>query len=115
MQAFAQFASDLDKATQAQLARGARLVELLKQGQYSPVPVAEQVIAIFAGTNGYVDGIETSDVGRYERELMAFLRGERKSVLEDITSKGKIDDDLKAELKDALDAFGKVFETNQEA
>ena len=115
MQAFAQFASDLDKATQAQLARGERLVELLKQGQYSPVAVEEQVVAIFAGTNGYVDGIPTSEVGRYEQELIAFLKGERKQVLEDIVSKGKLDDDLKGELTDALDAFAKVFATNQEA
>src|SRR3989338_6017369 len=74
LEAFAQFGSDLDKATQAQLARGARLVELLKQGQYVPIPVEEQVITIFAGTNGYVDSVPTTDVTRYVSEMLAFMR-----------------------------------------
>jgi F-type H+-transporting ATPase subunit alpha len=115
MQAFAQFASDLDKATQMQLARGERLVELLKQSQYAPIAVEEQIVAIFAGTNGYVDEIPVKHVGRYESELCSFLRGERSSILKAIVEKGKIDDSLKAELKDALAAFGKVFSTTPEA
>ena len=71
--AFAQFGSDLDKATQQQLARGARMVELLKQGQYAPLPVEKQVVIMFAGTNGFVDDLPIDALGRYERELFAFV------------------------------------------
>ena len=71
--AFAQFGSDLDKATQQQLARGARLTELLKQGQYQPLPVEKQVLILYAATNGYVDALPIDSLGRYERELYAFV------------------------------------------
>ncbi len=113
MQAFAQFASDLDKATQQQLARGQRLVEVLKQGQYAPAPVAEQVVAIFAGTNGYVDDIPASQVTRYEKELMSWIKAERADLLPNLTAKGvknKVKGELKESIEEALKAFAKVFE-----
>ncbi|NOY91803.1 MAG: F0F1 ATP synthase subunit alpha [Deltaproteobacteria bacterium] len=110
MAAFAQFASDLDQATQQQLARGERLVEILKQGQYKPQPVEEQVVLIFAGTRGFIDEYPTSSLGRYETELMSYMRSERKSVLESIVTKKKIDDTLEGEIEDALRAFAKTFE-----
>jgi len=113
MAAFAQFASDLDKATQQQLARGERMVELLKQGQYQPQPVEEQVLIIYAGTHGYVDEYPTSSIGRYERELMSWMRSERTGVLEAIVSKKKLDETLEGEINDALRAFAKTFEAVQ--
>ncbi|RLB46228.1 MAG: F0F1 ATP synthase subunit alpha [Deltaproteobacteria bacterium] len=110
MAAFAQFASDLDKATQAQLARGERLVEILKQGQYVPMGIAHQVISVWAATNGYVDDLPVSAIGRWEKELHSFIDGKHKDITEDIVSKGKLDDDLLKKLKKALEAFGKTFE-----
>lgn len=109
LEAFAQFGSDLDKATQAQLARGARLVEILKQGQYAPIPVEEQVVTIFAATNGYVDGYPVSNVGRYVNEMLSFVRGKHKVVLEAIARKKALDDEIKAALKKALDEFKGQF------
>jgi F-type H+-transporting ATPase subunit alpha len=113
MQAFAQFASDLDAATQQQLARGERLTELLKQGQYQPVPVAEQVVAIFAGTHGYLDKLPLHAIKRFESELLSWLKSERKSILETISSKGKIDGDLEKEIESALEAFTATFEAGK--
>ncbi len=107
--AFAQFGSDLDKATQAQLNRGARLVEILKQPQYQPLPVEKQVVIIFAGTNGYLDPIPTGDLRRYEEELYRFLEARRPAILTGIADKKQIDDQAKAELKGALEEFGKEF------
>ena len=75
--AFAQFGSDLDKSTQQQLNRGARLVEILKQGQYSPLPVAQQVVIIYAGTNGYLDAVPVADVGKYQTALASFMETKR--------------------------------------
>ena len=113
MQAFAQFASDLDAATQQQLARGERLTELLKQGQYQPVPVAEQVVAIFAGTHGYLDKLPLHSIKRFESEFISWLKSERKSILETISSKGKIDGDLEKEIESALEAFSATFEAGK--
>ena len=113
MQAFAQFASDLDEATQQQLARGERLVEVLKQGQYVPKAVEEQIVAIFAGTHGYLDTIPTASILRYEKELVSWLRAEKTSILEDIIEKKKIDDDLEAQLEDALETFAGIFEPEE--
>ncbi|MEZ4287306.1 MAG: F0F1 ATP synthase subunit alpha [Polyangiales bacterium] len=115
MQAFAQFASDLDEATRQQLSRGERLVEILKQGQYVPVPVEEQVVLIYAGTKGFVDKIPTSSVLRYEHELISWLKAERPNVLKDIVSKKKLDDDLTASLNDALKTFAGIFEPEKKA
>ena len=109
LEAFAAFGSDLDKATQQQLERGKRLVELLKQPQYAPYRVEEQVAVIYAGTNGYVDGIDLADVKRYEAELVEFLQQKHSSVLTDIREKQKLSDDVKANLVSALDEFKSIF------
>jgi F-type H+-transporting ATPase subunit alpha len=110
MAAFSQFASDLDAATRQQLSRGERLVEVLKQGQYVPWPVEEQIVSIFAGTHGYLDPLPTESIGRYQAELISWLKAERPSILTDIVSKGKIDDTLESQIEDALKAFAEVFE-----
>jgi F-type H+-transporting ATPase subunit alpha len=114
MAAFAQFASDLDAATRQQLSRGERLVEVLKQGQFVPWPVEEQVVSIFAGTHGYLDPLPPESIGRYQQELVSWLKAERASILGDIVSKGKIDDTLESQLEDALKAFGEIFEPKQQ-
>src|SRR6185295_8470877 len=105
MEAFAQFASDLDATSRQQLARGARLVEILKQGQYVPVPVEKQIVIIFAGVNGFLDKFPVDSLGRYEQELYAALETSDKALLADIQKKKAIDDDLKKRLTAALEAF----------
>jgi F-type H+-transporting ATPase subunit alpha len=109
MAAFAQFGSDLDASTQRLLARGARLTELLKQGQYSPMPVEEQVASIFAGTKGFLDAVEVRDVTRYEAAMLSFLRSEHADILKAIRDTKTLGDDTAAKLSDALTAFGKQF------
>jgi len=109
MAAFAQFASDLDAATQAQLARGERMTEMLKQPQYTPMSMEEQVVVLFAGTNGYVDGYEVSEMGRYQKELLEWLRTSKKDVLDGLRSTGKLDEATDQGLRAALDEFGKTF------
>ena len=109
MAAFAQFGSDLDASTQKLLARGARLTELLKQPQYQPMPIEEQVASIFAGTQGFVDAVETKDVTRYEAAMLSYLRSDHKDVLKTIRDTKALDDDTAKKLKDALAAFGKQF------
>jgi len=103
--AFAQFGSDLDKATQAQLERGKRLTEILKQGQYRPMEVENQVLIIWAATNGYADDVEVEDLGRFEKELFEFMENSNPSTMENLRDKKKIDDDLTAELKEAVGDF----------
>jgi F-type H+-transporting ATPase subunit alpha len=115
MAAFAQFASDLDAATQAQLARGARLVEILKQGQYVPQPVEEQVLVIFAATSGYVDGYPTHVLQEYEKDLMTYVRSEHPAVLSSIVKEGKLTDGVKAGMEMALKEFAKIFDPDQVA
>jgi F-type H+/Na+-transporting ATPase subunit alpha len=110
MAAFAQFGSDLDKATQMQLARGARLVEILKQPQYEPQTVEQQIVTIFAATNGFVDEIDVSSLGRYEAEMMAFMRDRHGDILEEIREKMAIDDSLREKLVAALEGFQDVFQ-----
>ncbi len=107
--AFAQFGSDLDKSTQQQLNRGARLVEILKQKQYSPLPVAQQVVIIYAGNNGYLDSVPVADVGRYQDALVTFMETKRPGILQTIAEKKTLDDALKAELNTTLSEFGKTF------
>jgi F-type H+-transporting ATPase subunit alpha len=107
--AFAQFGSDLDKATLAQLNRGQRMVELLKQDQYSPLPVEQQILVIFAGTNGYVDEVPVNAVKKFEAELLRFAVSKHQALLSDIKSKKQIDDDLKARIKSAIEEFKKTF------
>tara|TARA_B100000749_G_scaffold122825_1_gene93897 strand:+ start:140282 stop:141793 length:1512 start_codon:yes stop_codon:yes gene_type:complete len=109
LEAFSAFASDLDAATRAQLERGKRLVESLKQPQYSPLEVEEQVVYIFACTNGYIDSVEETAVVRYEKELLEFLKSKHSGLLSKVRSEGKVSDDLKAEMKKALDEFKAVF------
>ena len=109
MAAFAQFGSDLDKATQAMLARGSRLVEILKQDQYSPLPMEKQVLIIYAAINGYIDGYEEAVLLRYEAELFAYIAANQATLLDDLRAKKTIDDDLKARIEAALTAFKEVF------
>ncbi len=109
MAAFSQFASDLDAATRAQLERGKRLTELLKQGQYAPLSIERQVVVIYAGTNGYVDDLPVESLGNYERELYAYLTEKHPDVWEYIQKEKKLDDELKKKLDKALKKFGKKF------
>ena len=103
VEAFSQFASDLDKATQAQLARGSRLVESLKQGQYEPLGVEKQVLIIFAVTNGYVDDYPLESIKNYENELYSFFESKYSTILDKIRTKKEISDDLKGSVTSALD------------
>jgi F-type H+-transporting ATPase subunit alpha len=107
--AFAQFASELDKATQAQLARGQRLVEVLKQPQYQPLPVEKQIVIIYAGTNGYLDPIEVSEIARYEAGLYRFLETRHPGILRTLAERKQIDEALRAELDAALKEYGAEF------
>ncbi len=110
MAAFAQFGSDLDAATQRLLARGARLTELLKQAQYSPLTIAEQVIVIYAGTKGYLDKIDVKSVTRYEKGLLAHLRTHDQALLDDLRDNDrKVEGDLEKAIRAALDAFSTSF------
>ena len=109
MAAFAQFGSDLDKATQMQLARGARLVEILKQAQYEPQPVEQQIVTVYAATNGFCDGYEVSSLNRYETDLSAFMRDKHGATLADLRERKIIDDAMKAKLSAALEEFRGVF------
>ncbi|MBF1660238.1 MAG: F0F1 ATP synthase subunit alpha [Rothia mucilaginosa] len=110
MEAFAMFASDLDDATKAQLTRGSRLTELLRQPQYTPYAVEEQVVSIWAGTSGHLDDIEVSDVLRFEEGFIEYLR-HKTSVLTDIASSGKLEDDTVAALKSAVADFKQGFKS----
>jgi len=105
MAAFAQFGSDLDAATQQLLARGARLTELLKQPQFSPLKTEEQVAVIFAGVHGYLDKIKVEDVAGFERDLLQRLRSENQDLLEEIRTQGKLTDEITAKLKSILDSM----------
>ena len=105
--AFSQFGSDLEKATQQQLARGQRLVEILKQPQYSPLPVERQILLIFAATNGYFDPVDVSAIGGLEQELYAFADSRHGAVLREIVEKRTLDDGLKTKLHDLLKEFSR--------
>ncbi|GAB7025686.1 F0F1 ATP synthase subunit alpha [Geotalea toluenoxydans] len=109
MAAFAQFGSDLDKATQMQLARGERLVEVLKQPQYRPIPNEKQVLIIFAANNGYIDEYPVASLGRYESELYSFFDARKNDLLAELRDKKAIDDDIKAKIVSALEEFKKEF------
>ncbi|MBL9066119.1 MAG: F0F1 ATP synthase subunit alpha [Sphingopyxis sp.] len=109
MEAFAQFGSDLDASTQKLLNRGARLTQLLKQPQFQPMPFEEQTASIFAGTNGYLDNVATTDVSRYEAAMLAYLRSDHADVLKAIRDTKDLGDDAKKGLVAALDAFAKIF------
>jgi F-type H+-transporting ATPase subunit alpha len=109
MAAFSQFASDLDPATQKLLARGSRLTELLKQPQYAPMPVEEQVVSIFSGVRGYLDRIEVNQVTRFEQGLLALMRSAHKDVLTEIRDKREVTPDIEKKLTGILDGFAKSF------
>ncbi len=109
MAAFAQFASDLDASTQRLLARGARLTELLKQGQYQPMPVEEQVVSIFAGVRGYLDRVATNDVVRFEQGLLAQVRSAGADILSSIRDKREITPETEEKLKAFVEAYAKSF------
>jgi F-type H+/Na+-transporting ATPase subunit alpha len=112
LEAFAAFASDLDAASRAQLDRGARLVELLKQPQYAPFPVEEQVVSIWAGGNGYLDDVPVEDVSRFETDFLDYLRRSHAGILETIRESLQLSEDTIAALKDAIDEFRRGFETS---
>jgi len=113
MEAFAMFASDLDPASRAQLARGARLVELLKQKQSSPFPVEEQVVSVWAGTTGKLDRIKVEDVKTFEVDFLGFLHHKYQGVLDGIRETGKLDDDARDTLDKAITEFGKEFASEE--
>ena len=110
MEAFAQFASDLDATSRQQLARGARLVEILKQGQYVPQKVEQQIVIIFAGTNGLLDKFPVDSLQRYEKELLSHVEAADNTLMGDIAKKKQLDDDLKKRLKTVIEAFNEKFE-----
>jgi len=114
MAAFSQFGSDLDKATQEQLANGERQTEMLKQPQYAPLAMEEQVVSIYACTpqgarDSWVRALELADIGRYEVEMLDFIRTNHGDILKSISDSGKLDDDVEAKLVSALDAFKDIF------
>src|SRR6476646_3205420 len=112
LEAFAAFASDLDAASRAQLDRGARLVELLKQPQYRPFPVEEQVVSIWAGSNGYLDDVPVEDVSRFETDFLDYLRRSHAGILQTIRESLALTEDTVTALKDAVEEFRKGFETS---
>jgi F-type H+-transporting ATPase subunit alpha len=110
MAAFAQFGSDLDASTKRQLERGERLVEVMKQGQYDPLPVEKQIVIIYAATSGRLDALPVAAVQRYERELYSFLEGKHAQVLADVKEKKELTPEITAKIEAALDDFAKAFE-----
>ncbi|HMQ78616.1 MAG TPA: F0F1 ATP synthase subunit alpha [Ignavibacteria bacterium] len=112
LEAFTKFGSDLDKATLQQLTRGARLVEILKQGQYVPYPVEKQVVILFAGTNGYLDEIPLNEVRRFEREFLETMELKHKDILETISGTGDLNEDTVVKLKQILDGFTNNFKVS---
>jgi F-type H+-transporting ATPase subunit alpha len=115
LEAFAQFGSDLDAATQAQLSRGRHLVEVLKQGQFSPLPVELQVLVIYAGSNGYLDEFAVEEVGDFETELYKYFGVHHKELVAKLGDKGGLSDEVKADLKKALDEFKEQFKATRVA
>ena len=109
VQAFSQFASDLDKATQAQLQRGARMVELLKQPQYEPMPVEKQVLSVFAGFNGYLDDLPVASIRRFEIELHSFMAEKYPDTQEQIRTSGQLSDATQATLRKGIEEFKSSF------
>jgi F-type H+-transporting ATPase subunit alpha len=109
LESFSQFASELDEATRNQLLRGEKLMEVLKQKQFSPMPVEEQVVVLFSGVGGYLDDIETEKIGKFEEELLRTFRTQYGELLKRIVSEGKMSDQLKDELKTAINKFKETF------
>jgi F-type H+-transporting ATPase subunit alpha len=115
LEAFAKFGSDLDKATQAQLTRGARLVEILKQGQYAPVPVEEQVVSIFVGTSGFLDSLPVSQVRKFEAEFLQSLRDKNPEILKSIAEKKEMTDEVAKQLKELAATYVEVFKAKNQS
>jgi F-type H+-transporting ATPase subunit alpha len=109
MAAFAQFGSDLDAATQRMLSRGSRLVEILKQGQYQPLPVERQILILYAGTNGFVDPLPEAALKKYENELTRFVETRHPDIFTDIRTKRELTDELKGRINTALQEFNESF------
>ena len=107
MAAFAQFGSDLDASTQKLLNRGSKLTELLKQNQYSPMTIAEQVVSIFTGVNGYLDDLDVSQIRDFERDLYDLIKSSHSDLIESINSSGNLDDDVSAKLTSIIEDFKK--------
>jgi F-type H+-transporting ATPase subunit alpha len=114
LEAFAELGSELDKASQAQLDRGARVVEVLKQPQYRPLSVEQQVLSVYAVTNGYLDQVPIEDAKRWEEEYLDFMETRHGDIGRTIVETGKLDDDLEAKVKGALDEFGQTFQPSEE-
>jgi F-type H+-transporting ATPase subunit alpha len=112
MEAFAAFASDLDAASRAQLERGARLVELLKQPQYNPFPVEKQVVSVWSGTSGALDDVPVEDIKRFEAEFLDYIEHNRPGILQGIRETGELSDDALTSLKDAITEFKRGFQTS---
>ncbi len=106
---FAQFGSELDKESQRQIARGRRMSELLKQNQYAPLRVGEEVLVLFAGVNGYLDAVEVSDVHEYEKQLLAYVRAEQTALLDELNSANELSKELDEKIRKALDTFKTIF------
>jgi F-type H+-transporting ATPase subunit alpha len=111
LESFASFASDLDAVSRAQLDRGARLTELLKQPQYSPFPVERQVVSIWVGTNGYLDDVPLEDVGRFESDFLDYVQRNNPGIYQTIRETQQLSDDTAGSLKEAVEEFRKTFET----
>ncbi|MFS8512776.1 MAG: F0F1 ATP synthase subunit alpha, partial [Planifilum fulgidum] len=111
--AFAQFGSDLDKATQARLARGERTTELLKQDENQPMPVEKQVVSLYTATKGYLDDIPVADVRRFEREFLAFMDAEHADILKEIKEKKDLTEEIENRLKQAIESFKKGFAVSE--
>lgn len=109
--AFAQFGSDLDAATQQLLSRGVRLTELLKQGQYVPMPIEEQVAVIYTGVRGYLDKLDPSKIGKFESEFLAHIKASHQDILQTISKEGKISEDTDAKLKKIVTDFAATFQS----
>jgi F-type H+-transporting ATPase subunit alpha len=107
--AFAQFASDLDKATQRQLSRGERMMRILRQGQYAPYRIGKTILIVYAGMNGYTDDVPVAKISAYEEQLFTFVEGKYPKLLDAIETEKKLDDTITADIKKALEEFGKQF------
>ena len=107
--AFSQFASDLDAVTRKMLERGARLVEILKQGQYVPLPVEKQIVIIYAGTKGYLDELEVGKLGEYEQQFLSYIESKTPEIYENIRTRKALDTETEDLLKKALKDFGTAF------
>ena len=115
MQAFSKFGSDLDESTKHILEHGAKLTELLKQPQYEPMPLAEQILSLFAAKNSYLKKIDVKNVRRYEKEMLKMMRNEHSEILDEIVNKEMIDDQLNEKIKDVLNKFTADFISEIEA